>query len=953
MKRIIRIGILTIILFIVLYMPTIFALDNVITDEALKNNLINHGADSNNDGKISSDELLEVTHIYFMSDDELPENWSELNDYATNLKSIYFNNIQIENASFLEQINDLDLDELCFYNTGISDINGVENFVNLTKLVVANEVGSLDDISCIEELTNLEELDLSGNMIYDASVISGLTNLMIVNLDSNDLYEVPDLSEIIAFNDGTEDAVFSIKNNTGLSDINNFAGTSLRNLDITGTSVDDISVVSEMGNLVYFKSSNNEWLTDISSLNDVPTLVGCYVSGANIDTVSFYDLENLETVYCVSSNIYEAALTNLPNLRNVNFEDNELEIVPTIDNIGTNINVINLNYNHICEIYEFSNLEPSSVKTIYMFDNEVNPWDEDTFHIICMLKENNIDLQLGDCSRFDPGDEPDNPDDPDEPVEEDPENIVLDNVFRQYLINEGYDTDYNGKISISEIENVNGLYFNENTGLPGDFSPVKYINYLSSIRIQNINLYSLGFLEYFKDTTVSELWVNNAGLESVSGIEYLTTLTYLNINNNNVIDISPIRSLTNLVQFYAYKNKIQDASVVSSLIDLSYIDLSSNDLREVPDLSNLNKFKPDYVGYSYIYINENPNLADISGFANTNLNSLYVSGTSVSNISVAKQMPNLKYVTLISNKNLKDISILNEVPNLISISIQKCSVEEVDLNNLENLTSLNLSDNNISSIQLSNIPNLDAISLEKNNISQLPDFSSFANKIRYVNLNYNNISNISQLAVVRPAEGKSATIYMFGNEVNPWDEATFHVMCTLEEYRVNLQLGDCSRFEPGEEEESYLTEDAEVAVTTVVIDEEELDVLRIDSGNDTNKENLIENNFILPVGGRIEIVDKNGNIVEDGKKVGSRAVVTIYDSSNQAVASFTIAVKGDVTGNGKLELFDSFKILIGVLTDQSGNNLDAIERIIRDDNNDGVVALFDAFKFLIKAISGN
>lgn len=70
------------------------------------------------------------------------------------------------------------------------------------------------------------------------------------------------------------------------------------------------------------------------------------------------------------------------------------------------------------------------------------------------------------------------------------------------------------------------------------------------------------------------------------------------------------------------------------------------------------------------------------------------------------------------------------------------------------------------------------------------------------------------------------------------------------------------------------------------------------------------------------------------------------------IAEYTVVVKGDITGNGKAELFDSFKILIGTLTDPDGENLDEVDIAIRDYNDDGEVKLYDSFKFLIDSIIG-
>ena len=70
----------------------------------------------------------------------------------------------------------------------------------------------------------------------------------------------------------------------------------------------------------------------------------------------------------------------------------------------------------------------------------------------------------------------------------------------------------------------------------------------------------------------------------------------------------------------------------------------------------------------------------------------------------------------------------------------------------------------------------------------------------------------------------------------------------------------------------------------------------------------------------------------------------------ELVVQYNTVIKGDITGNGKIELFDSFKILIGCISKPDGSDLDSLDKAIRDFNNDGAVTLFDAFKFLIMSL---
>src|SRR5699024_7277000 len=59
-------------------------------------------------------------------------------------------------------------------------------------------------------------------------------------------------------------------------------------------------------------------------------------------------------------------------------------------------------------------------------------------------------------------------------------------------------------------------------------------------------------------------------------------------------------------------------------------------------------------------------------------------------------------------------------------------------------------------------------------------------------------------------------------------------------------------------------------------------------------------------------------------------------------------LKGDVNKDGKVALYDAFRILRYVIL--GGDNLTEEQRYIMDYNDDGKVALYDAFRFLRQVI---
>ena len=114
---------------------------------------------------------------------------------------------------------------------------------------------------------------------------------------------------------------------------------------------------------------------------------------------------------------------------------------------------------------------------------------------------------------------------------------------------------------------------------------------------------------------------------------------------------------------------------------------------------------------------------------------------------------------------------------------------------------------------------------------------------------------------------------------------------------------------------------------------------------------LTEETFpVLNKGYTVSICDKDGKTKSNTENIGSRNIIKILDDKGNVISEFVVIVKGDITGNGKIELFDSFKILIGCISKPDGSDLDSLDKAIRDFNNDGAVTLFDAFKFLIMSL---
>jgi hypothetical protein len=177
---------------------------------------------------------------------------------------------------------------------------------------------------------------------------------------------------------------------------------------------------------------------------------------------------------------------------------------------------------------------------------------------------------------------------------------------------------------------------------------------------------TLADLKWFKNLKI--LVLSGCHIDSLSGIEELTSLQTLYVRRNNISSLEPVRKLRNLVAFDCADN---DIVVYSALYDLT-------------KLENLS-------------IGENGSgYTDLSPLKNlTQLKSLYAPWCGISDLAVLSNMDNLEYLQLFHN-NISDVSALKELPNLTYLVLRLNKITDIEaLEHLSNLEHIDLHDNPI------------------------------------------------------------------------------------------------------------------------------------------------------------------------------------------------------------------------------------------------------------------
>ena len=196
----------------------------------------------------------------------------------TNIETFHFdggsNRYTLENVDGLKYMSKLKIIRIYpGYVSDISDLNPVydENEKLVTGCPDLNTLtittNNLKDLSGIENLTKLTTLNLSNNQIKDIDLLSNLTNLTYLNLNNNNITNVKPLENLKKletlylqnnalfdnFADSTGKSHYTL---TFFADLNQKQDGSLKNLYLSGNSIDDFSMLQD-SNLVW--TGKNGW----------------------------------------------------------------------------------------------------------------------------------------------------------------------------------------------------------------------------------------------------------------------------------------------------------------------------------------------------------------------------------------------------------------------------------------------------------------------------------------------------------------------------------------------------------------------------------------------------------------------------------------------------------------------------------------------------------------------
>jgi hypothetical protein len=131
-----------------------------------------------------------------------------------------------------------------------------------------------------------------------------------------------------------------------------------------------------------------------------------------------------------------------------------------------------------------------------------------------------------------------------------------------------------------------------------------------------------------------------------------------------------------------------------------------------------------------------------------------------------------------------------------------------------------------------------------------------------------------------------------------------------------------------------------------IVSKDSGDYIKVDTNLTLEKLSVSSNFPALENGYTVVVLDAKGNKKTDTDRIGSGCKIQIQ-SDGKVEKEYTIFVRGDVDGDGRARIFDSFTMIDDNLNNKVYSDIDYL---IRDFDNDGKIRIFDAFNYLDAAI---
>ncbi len=671
-------------------------------DEQFRAYIKDAGFDEDGNGKLSQTELSKVNTINITEFNSLSKKY-EVKDftgieYFTNLNVLICYGAEITALDVSKNTNLINLD--CS-GTGITDIDVSKNtnLLNLTcyntgitELDLSNNA-NLSALNCHD--TGITALDLSNNASLNqlSCYNTGITAL--------DLSNNANLSKLSCYNTGI--TALDLSTNVNLNELNCY------NTEITAL---DLSTNVNLSKLTCFNTGITA--LDLSTNVNLNEL-SCYNTG--ITALDLSTNVNLSKLTCSNTGITALDLSTNANLKDLDYQYCKLKLAKfpnSLKNVisGENSWTENLLFSDFTAgKYEFDfsesfGLDLSKVSNVSVSNG--GGYDENTGIVTLVSDKSTLSYTYDTGNETYPlvvscelhvGGELDYND----------TTLFPDEQFRQFISGTSIDANFNGTLSLDEINAVTEIDIASKATY--DIVNFKGIEYFTNLKKLNCN----------GKTSVTEVDVSkNAKLE----------ILYLEGTNVSNIDVSKNLELKELDLTNLHNLENLDLSTNDKLEKLYILSTKITEIK-LDNCSNLTFLNCDETGISELDLSQN-----------TKLKELLCTGTDITELNL-KSCSELERV-LCSSTGISELD-LSQCPNLHELNCSYTKISELDLSQCPNLHELNCSYTKISELDLSKNTKLEKINCSDTDIENIDlsgittshDFYAENNKLKAAKFNNN------------------------------------------------------------------------------------------------------------------------------------------------------------------------------------------------------------------------
>ena len=228
-----------------------------------------------------------------------------------------------------------------------------------------------------------------------------------------------------------------------------------------------------------------------------------------------------------------------------------------------------------------------------------------------------------------------------------------------------------------------------------DLADLSHFTGLTTLTIQNVSGLDFSVLSQLTSLQTLDLSGCTISTGSLDAIAGLTGLRVLRLNNCALTDINALSQLTALTELQLANNSLTDIGVTSLMLDLETVTLTNNPITSIAGLS-----------------------------ACTKLKSLDISGCSVTSIASLSGKTALETL-LAGNNQIADLSPLEGCTALAVLEVPYNLVSDISV--------------------LAQLPALTRFVGNNNQITAVPDFDEETSKLQYIQLDYNEVTDLAGL----------------------------------------------------------------------------------------------------------------------------------------------------------------------------------------------------------------